>query len=52
MMVVCIQCGDRVPLSEVLDEIGCDDCPVEGVQEELFGNQDRRENIRAGEEDD
>jgi len=52
MMVVCVRCGDRKPLSEVLDEVGCDGCPVEGVQEGLFGNQDRGENTRAAEEDD
>jgi len=45
MMVVCVRCGQRVPLSEVIDEVGCNDCPVEGVQEDLFGDQ--RENARA-----
>ena len=49
MMVVCVRCGQRVPLSEVIDEVGCNDCPVEGVQEDLFGDQ--RENTRAREED-
>ncbi len=49
MMVVCVRCGQRVPLSEVVDEVGCNDCPVEGVQEDLFGDQ--RENTRAREED-
>ena len=49
MMVVCVRCGDREPLSEVIEEVGCDGCPVEGVQEDLFGDQ--RENTRAREED-
>jgi len=41
MMVVCVRCEQRIPLSEVLDEIGCDGCPVDGVQEDLFdGNLD------------
>jgi uncharacterized CHY-type Zn-finger protein len=35
MIVVCIKCGKKMTLSEVL-EVGCDGCPVEGVQEELF----------------
>lgn len=48
MMVVCTRCGQRMPLSEVLDR-GCNGCPVEGVQEELFGDQ--RENTRAREQD-
>lgn len=48
MMVVCIRCGQRMPLAEILDEVGCNGCPVEGVQEDLFG--DRTENTRAGEE--
>ena len=47
MMVVCVQCGQRIPLSEVIDEIGCEGCPVEGVQEGLFGNQGRTENRLA-----
>lgn len=49
MMVVCVRCGDRKPLSEVIEEVGCDSCPVEGVQEDLFGDQ--RENTGTGEED-
>ena len=38
MIVVCVRCGKRMPLSEVV-EVGCDGCPVEGVQEELFGDE-------------
>ena len=41
MMVVCIKCGKRVPLSEAISEIGCQGCPEKAVQKELFG--DRRE---------
>jgi len=41
MMVVCVRCGQRKPLSKVL-EVGCQGCPVEGVQEGLFGKS--REN--------
>lgn len=51
MVVVCVRCGKRMPLSEVVDEVGCNGCPVEGVQEGLFDGKDRRENIRAGKED-
>ena len=36
MRVVCVKCGQRELLSKVLDEIGCEGCPIEGVQEALF----------------
>ena len=39
MIVVCTQCGKRLPLSIVLDEIGCKGCPGKAVQEELFGDE-------------
>jgi len=49
MMVVCVRCGARKPLSEVTDEVGCNGCPVEGLQEDLFGDQ--RENTGTREQD-
>ena len=47
MMVVCVRCGKRIPFSEVIDEVGCNGCPVEGVQEGLF--DDPGENTGAQE---
>jgi len=44
MVVVCVRCGKRMPLSEVVDEAGCNGCPVEGVQERLGLLPERREN--------
>jgi hypothetical protein len=44
MMVFCVRCGRKVPLAEAIDEVGCNGCPVEGVQEQLFNDlrHDRR----------
>jgi hypothetical protein len=40
MIVVCIKCGKRMPLSKVL-EVGCKGCPNKAVQEELFGDESK-----------
>ena len=40
MIVVCVRCQQKKPLSEVVDELGCDGCPAQGVQEGLFDRED------------
>lgn len=46
MRVVCIKCGQRELLSKVLNEIGCDGCPVEGVQGNLINKTDDESTLR------
>jgi len=39
MWVVCIKCGQHERLDKVLNEIGCDGCPVEAIQGRLLSEE-------------